>query len=74
MLRVKIACAITALAIAVAIILPSGETWAQSYPQRRIIIAVPYPAGGPTDTTARILIERMQVSLGQSIVIENVSG
>jgi tripartite-type tricarboxylate transporter receptor subunit TctC len=35
---------------------------------------VPYPAGGPTDTIARLIAERMRVSLGQPIVIENVSG
>jgi tripartite-type tricarboxylate transporter receptor subunit TctC len=47
---------------------------AESYPARPITVVVPYPAGGPTDTLARILTERMQVSLGQSIVVENVSG
>ena len=35
---------------------------------------VPYPAGGPTDTLARILAEHMKTSLGQPIIIENVSG
>jgi tripartite-type tricarboxylate transporter receptor subunit TctC len=35
---------------------------------------VPYPAGGPTDTLARILSEHMRISLGQSVIIENVSG
>jgi tripartite-type tricarboxylate transporter receptor subunit TctC len=35
---------------------------------------VPFPAGGPTDTLARLLGERMRVSLGQTVVIENVTG
>ena len=35
---------------------------------------MPYPAGGPTDTIARILSERMQSALGQPVIIENVSG
>jgi tripartite-type tricarboxylate transporter receptor subunit TctC len=35
---------------------------------------VPYPAGGPTDTIARILAERMQVALGQSVIIEDIGG
>ena len=35
---------------------------------------VPFAAGGPTDTLARILAQRMAVKLGQGIVIENVSG
>jgi tripartite-type tricarboxylate transporter receptor subunit TctC len=47
---------------------------AQPYPSRAITLVVPFPAGGPTDTLARILGERMRVSLGQPIVIENVTG
>ena len=47
---------------------------AQTYPSRAITIVVPYPAGGPTDTLARILAERMQVALGQSVIIENIGG
>jgi tripartite-type tricarboxylate transporter receptor subunit TctC len=35
---------------------------------------VPYPAGGPTDTIARLLSERMRASLGQPLIIENVVG
>jgi tripartite-type tricarboxylate transporter receptor subunit TctC len=35
---------------------------------------VPFAAGGPTDTLGRLLSERMRVSLGQTIVIENVTG
>jgi tripartite-type tricarboxylate transporter receptor subunit TctC len=48
-------------------------TTAQVYPSRPITLIVPYSAGGPTDALARILIEHMRVSLGQSIVIENVT-
>ncbi len=47
---------------------------AQTYPSRVVTIIVPYPAGGPTDTIARILAERMQVALGQSVIIENIGG
>jgi tripartite-type tricarboxylate transporter receptor subunit TctC len=46
----------------------------QTYPSRAVTIVVPYPAGGPTDTIARILAERMQVALGQSVIIENIGG
>ena len=35
---------------------------------------VPFPAGGPIDTLARFLPSRMRASLGQPVVIENVSG
>jgi tripartite-type tricarboxylate transporter receptor subunit TctC len=47
---------------------------ADTYPSRTVTIVVPYPAGGPTDTIARILAERMQAALGQTVIIENVSG
>ena len=48
--------------------------WAQVYPSRPVTIVVPFPAGGPTDTLARILAEHMRTSLGQPVIIENVSG
>ncbi len=47
---------------------------ADSYPSRVITIIVPYPAGGPTDTIARILADRMGAVLHQSVIVENVSG
>src|ERR1700730_222984 len=45
-----------------------------SYPSRPITIVVPFPAGGPTDTLGRILAERMTVTLGQSVIVENPTG
>jgi tripartite-type tricarboxylate transporter receptor subunit TctC len=47
---------------------------AQSYPSRPITAIVGYAAGGPTDTIARIVTERMKAALGQSILVENVTG
>jgi tripartite-type tricarboxylate transporter receptor subunit TctC len=47
---------------------------AHGYPAHPITIIVPFAAGGPTDTLARVLAQRMTVKLGQGIVIENVSG
>ena len=47
---------------------------AQTYPSRPIAMVVPFPAGGPTDATARVLAEQIRGSLGQPIIIENVSG
>jgi tripartite-type tricarboxylate transporter receptor subunit TctC len=47
---------------------------AQTYPTRPITMIVPFAAGGPTDTMARILVERMRRSLRQAIIIEDVSG
>src|SRR5262245_27558885 len=47
---------------------------AESYPSRPITMVVPFPAGGSADATARVLAEQMRSSLGQPIIIENVSG
>ena len=47
---------------------------AQTYPTRPITMIVPFPPGGVTDPVGRILAERMQVSLAQPVVIENVAG
>src|SRR5499427_7750768 len=47
---------------------------AQTYPLRPITMVVPFPAAGPADVLARILAERMRETLGQPVVIENVTG
>ncbi len=47
---------------------------AESYPARPITIVVPFPPGGPTDVIARILADHMKGTLGQPVIIENVSG
>ncbi len=52
----------------------SRIAWAQAYPTRPITMIVPAAAGGPTDTIGRILAQRMQVTLGQNVIIENVGG
>src|SRR5215831_4618743 len=49
--------------------------WAQPpYPSRPVTLIVPFGAGGPVDTLARILSDVMRQSLGQPVVIENVTG
>jgi tripartite-type tricarboxylate transporter receptor subunit TctC len=59
-----------------AVVLPvvSQIASAQSYPARPITVVVPFAAGGPNDMLARLLAERMRVSLGQPIIIENLPG
>ena len=47
---------------------------AQAYPTRPITMIVPFAPGGATDTSARVMSERMRMSLGQPVIIENVSG
>src|SRR5580692_5450679 len=51
-----------------------GPAAAQNYPSHPITIVLPFSAGGPTDTLARIIGARMQVALGQPVIIENVTG
>lgn len=64
---------LTSLAVAV-IGLHHTQASAQIYPSRPITLVVPFPAGGPTDTIARIISDRMSAYLGQPLVIENVTG
>ena len=52
----------------------AGTAFAQDYPNRQITMVVPFSAGGPTDTVARLVAERMSGDLGQQIVVENVGG
>lgn len=47
---------------------------AQVYPARPVTMVVPFSAGGPTDTLGRIMAERMGRALGQTVVVENVTG
>ncbi|MGE5615582.1 MAG: tripartite tricarboxylate transporter substrate-binding protein [Bacillota bacterium] len=47
---------------------------AQTYPAKPVTLIVPFAAGGPTDTIARIMAARMSKTLGQTIVVENVVG
>jgi tripartite-type tricarboxylate transporter receptor subunit TctC len=51
-----------------------GPAISEMYPSHPITMVLPFSAGGPTDTLARIIAARMQVSLGQPVIIENVSG
>jgi tripartite-type tricarboxylate transporter receptor subunit TctC len=65
----------TALTIGLAATLAQPATApAQDYPNRQIIVVVPFPAGGPSDVVARIVAEHMSKTLGQTLVIENVGG
>jgi tripartite-type tricarboxylate transporter receptor subunit TctC len=59
------------------IVLPlawASAAQAQVFPSRPITMIVPLPAGSAFDVTARVLAERMQASLGQQVIVENVTG
>lgn len=64
------------VALVLAVLAGAGTVAARadSYPSRPVTIVVPYPAGGPTDTIARLLAQRMQKPLGQPVVVTNISG
>jgi tripartite-type tricarboxylate transporter receptor subunit TctC len=51
-----------------------GAARAGNYPSRPITVIVPFTAGGPSDAMMRILGERMKTTLGEAILIENVTG
>ena len=64
---------IAAIALA-ALALAAAPLAAQQYPSRTVTIVVPYPAGGPTDETARHVANFLSKKFGQSFVVENVTG
>ncbi len=65
---------VRALLVAVAVFGTAGVAQAQTYPVKPIKLVVPFPAGGATDTTARLVAQRLQLGLGQSVIVENVGG
>ncbi len=61
---------------AAAIVVTAGALGAaaQTYPNKSVTIIVPFSAGGPSDALARIMGDRMKATLGQSFLVENVTG
>ena len=64
----------TIAAALAALVAAASPAAAQDYPNRPITVVVPYAAGGPVDTVARIAAARMSEILGQQMIIENVGG
>jgi tripartite-type tricarboxylate transporter receptor subunit TctC len=64
----------TLLAALIATFSFANHAFAENYPSRPVTIIVPFAAGGPSDAMARILAERMKVTLGQPVLVENVTG
>jgi tripartite-type tricarboxylate transporter receptor subunit TctC len=62
------------LAALIAMLTFGGVAAADNFPSRPITVLVPFSAGGPSDAMARILSERMKTALGETILIENVTG
>jgi tripartite-type tricarboxylate transporter receptor subunit TctC len=62
------------LAAFIALLAPGAAALADKFPSHPITIIVPFSAGGPSDAMMRILGERMKLTLGEAILIENVTG
>jgi len=52
----------------------AGVAHAQDYPTKTITMIVPFSAGGPTDTVARLVAQAMGVDLKQTVIVENLGG
>ncbi|WP_296105504.1 tripartite tricarboxylate transporter substrate-binding protein [uncultured Agrobacterium sp.] len=70
----KLLKSVTGAVAAAAVSLFALSAAAQDYPGRNITMVVPFSAGGPTDTVARLVAESMSKDLGQQIIVENVGG
>jgi tripartite-type tricarboxylate transporter receptor subunit TctC len=62
------------VAAALALLAASAAAFAETYPSRTITLIVPFPPGGSTDVTGRILADKMGAALGQAMIVENVGG
>jgi tripartite-type tricarboxylate transporter receptor subunit TctC len=59
---------------ALAMLISGGSTLAENFPSHPITVIVPFSAGGPSDAMMRIMAERMKATLGEPVLIENVTG
>jgi tripartite-type tricarboxylate transporter receptor subunit TctC len=60
--------------VAAAMLTLSSQANAQKFPDRSMIMVIPFAAGGPTDILGRVVAGRMSEVLGQQVVVENVTG
>ena len=64
-----------ATVVVLAISVPARPVAAQqAYPERGLVLIVPYPAGGGTDVTARLLARDLEIALGKPVTVENRAG
>jgi tripartite-type tricarboxylate transporter receptor subunit TctC len=59
---------------AAALLMLAGSARGETFPTRAIQMVIPFAAGGPTDLLGRVMAERMTQTLGQAVVVENVTG
>src|SRR5262245_23504032 len=65
---------LVSLTLVAALVPAQTPALAQDYPTRPITVIVPFPAGGPSDTIARVTAQSMSKLLGQTVIVENVAG
>jgi tripartite-type tricarboxylate transporter receptor subunit TctC len=65
---------VVALVVSALIALPEAGANAQEYPNKTIRLVVPFPAGGGTDTVARIVAQKLGQTLRQTVIVDNIGG
>jgi tripartite-type tricarboxylate transporter receptor subunit TctC len=60
--------------VAAAALIGVAASQAQDFPNKPVTVVVPFAAGGPTDTVARLVAQAMSVNLKQTVLVENVGG
>ncbi len=68
------ACFLTAVTLVWGLFTPFSQAAAEDYPNRPIILIVPFPPGGSTTIVGRIIADKMSEALGQQIVVDNRGG
>src|SRR5262245_36483625 len=70
----EVAASVSRITAGLILALSAMGTGVAAYPERPIRVVVPYGVGGPADLCLRAVADAMQASLGQALIIENITG